>query len=81
MMLTDFWTSLRKLPPDAGDRRFILNGAIAVILATMVAGFFEHNLGDSEVLTMFLVVAACGYVVVDKKDDKKEDTEKDPALA
>ena len=71
MMLTDFWKSLKNLPPDAGDRRFILNGAIAVILATMVAGFFEHNLGDSEVLTMFLVVAACGYVAV----------EKEPALA
>jgi hypothetical protein len=28
----------------------------------MAEGFFEHNLGDSEVLTMFLIVAACGHV-------------------
>ena len=71
MMLYDFWIALRRLPPGPGDRRFILSGAIAVVIALMVAGFFEHNLGDSEVLTMFLVVAACGYVA----------TEKEPAVA
>jgi hypothetical protein len=31
----------------------------------MVGGFFEHNLGDSEVLTMFLVAIACGYAAMD----------------
>ena len=30
----------------------------------MVAGFFEVNLGDSEVLTMFLVAIACGYAAL-----------------
>ena len=67
MMLTDFWRALRHLPPGPSDRRFVLHGAIAVILATMVAGMFEHNLGDSEVLTMFLVVAACGYVAAEEE--------------
>jgi putative inorganic carbon (HCO3(-)) transporter len=67
MMLTDFWHALRRLPPGPSDRRFVLQGAIAVIIATMVAGMFEHNLGDSEVLTMFLVVAACGYVAAEKE--------------
>jgi len=67
MMLTDFWKALRRLQPDEGDRRFILHGAIAVTLALMVAGLFEHNLGDTEVLTMFLVVAACGYVAAEKE--------------
>ena len=38
-----------------------------MIVATMVAGMFEHNLGDSEVLTMFLVVAACGYVAAEEE--------------
>jgi len=33
----------------------------------MIAGCFEHNLGDSEVLTMFLVVAACGYVAAERE--------------
>ena len=65
MMLTDFWRAVRRLPPGPGDRRFVLEGAIAVVVATMIAGLFEHNLGDSEVLTMFLVVAACGYLAAD----------------
>jgi len=39
---------------------------MAVVLATMVAGFFELNLGDSEVLTMFLVVVGCGYLALEK---------------
>ena len=68
MMLTDFAKALRRLPPGRSDRRFILHGAIAVIIATMIAGLFEHNLGDSEVLTMFLIVAACGYVAVEKEE-------------
>ena len=69
MMITDFAKALRGLPPGPSDRRFILHGAIAVIIATMIAGLFEHNLGDSEVLTMFLVVAGCGYVAVEKEPD------------
>jgi putative inorganic carbon (hco3(-)) transporter len=67
MMLSDFWRALRRLPAGPSDRRFVLQGAIAVIIATMVAGMFEHNLGDSEVLTMFLVVSACGYVAAEKE--------------
>jgi hypothetical protein len=31
----------------------------------MIAGFFEHNLGDSEVLTMFLVVVGCAYAAME----------------
>lgn len=57
----DFWHGLRLAPPGRGDLRFILHGGIALVLATMVAGCFEHNLGDSEVLTMFLVAVAAGY--------------------
>lgn len=68
MMLTDFSKALRRLPPGRSDRRFILHGAVAVILATMVAGLFEHNLGDSEVLTMFLIVAGCGYIAIEEKE-------------
>ena len=59
--------------------------ATAVVLATMVAGLFELNLGDSEVLTMFLVVAGCGYVATEAVDTEavdKEPTEpKEPAVA
>lgn len=65
-ILVDFWRGLRALPPGRGDRRFLLHGGIAVVLATMAEGFVELNLGDSEVLTMFLVVVACGYLALEK---------------
>jgi O-antigen ligase len=64
--LYDFWRGLRNLPPGKSDRRFLLNGAIAAVLATMAEGVVELNLGDSEVLTMFLVVVACGYLALEK---------------
>ncbi|PWU09265.1 MAG: hypothetical protein C5B51_06480 [Terriglobia bacterium] len=64
--LHDFWRGLRTLPAGRSDPRFLLHGGIAVVLAVMVAGFFELNLGDTEVLTMFLVVIACGYLALDK---------------
>ena len=66
-ILFDFWRGLRALPPARSDRRFLLHGGIAVVLATMAEGFVELNLGDSEVLTMFLVVVACGYVALEKE--------------
>jgi len=58
--LLDFLCALRmgRLNSDAV---LLLHGAVAVILAILAEGFFEYNLGDSEVLTMFLVVIACGY--------------------
>jgi O-antigen ligase len=65
-MLVDFWRGLRTLPPGPGMRRFLLHGAAAVVLAIMVEGVVELNLGDSEVLTMFLAVAACGYLALEK---------------
>jgi O-antigen ligase len=64
-MLYDYWRGLRLLPPGPSDQRFLLHGGIAVILAALAEGFFEYNLGDSEVLTMFLVVMACAYQAVD----------------
>jgi O-antigen ligase len=63
-ILLDFWRGLRSLPPERSNPRFLLHGGIAVVIATMVAGFFELNLGDSEVLTMFLVTIACGYTAI-----------------
>lgn len=61
----DFWRGLRRLPPGRDYRRFLLHGGIAVVIAAMVEGFVEVNLGDSEVLTMFLIVVACGYLALE----------------
>jgi len=62
----DFWRGLRTLPPGRDIRRFLLHGALAVWLATMIEGVVEVNLGDTEPLTMFLVVVACGYLALEK---------------
>ena len=58
--LLDFLSALR-MGRLSSDAVYVLHGAVAVILAILAEGFFEYNLGDSEVLTMFLVVIACGY--------------------
>ena len=61
LALIDFRRGLRALPPGRSDRRFLLQGAIACLLGTMVGGLFEKNLGDTEVLTMFLAIMCLGY--------------------
>lgn len=62
LMLRDFQRSLRKA---TGDARFILHAAIGAIIAVLIGGIFEHNLGDTEVLVLFLAIASCGYVTVE----------------
>ncbi len=60
-ILWDFARALRRklIDPEA---RFVLHGAIAAILAILAEGYAEYNLGDSEVLTLFLAVVAFGYI-------------------
>ena len=62
--LFDFWIALRRLPPPS-EARWVLHGAIAVIIAVMISGWTELTLGHSQVLEMFLAVLACGYIAVD----------------
>lgn len=66
-ILWDFARALRgKLA--ATEARFVLHGAIAVILAILAEGFLEYNLGDSEVLTLFLAVVSFGYIAREAVD-------------
>jgi len=65
-IIVNFRRGVRNLPRGRDDRRFLLHGGIAVVLAILAEGFVEYNLGDSEVLTMFLVVTACGYLALEK---------------
>lgn len=64
-ILFDFLVAIRRLPPGPSDARFLLHGAVAVVVAVMIAGLFELNLGDSEVLAMFLAAVGCGYAARD----------------
>jgi len=64
-ILYDCLRRIWQLPSGRSDLKFVLHGTVAVVIATMVAGVFEHNLGDSEVLTMFLVVVGCAYAAME----------------
>ena len=64
-ILYDCQRRVWRLPPERSDLKFILHGAVAVVIAIMIAGCFEYNLGDSEVLTMFLVVVGCAYAAME----------------
>lgn len=61
--LFDFVRSLRRLPALA-EQRWVLHAAIAVTIAVLISGYYEKNLGDSEVLGIFLAVMGSGYVAV-----------------
>jgi O-antigen ligase len=52
-----------------GPRRFVLHAVVAAILGVLVAGWWERNLGDSEVLASFLTLVGCGYAALDKDPD------------
>lgn len=43
------------------ERRAVLHGLSAVIIGVLTAGVFEYNLGDSEVLQLFLGLLVVGY--------------------
>jgi putative inorganic carbon (hco3(-)) transporter len=60
--LWDFARALRGGAPKPSEARWVLHGAIAVIIALMLGGYFEVDVGHSVVLAMFLAVTACGYV-------------------
>lgn len=63
--LYDFIRVAAHLSP-AAEARWVLLAAITVILAVMSSGYYEVNLGDSEVLAAFLAVLAVGYVAVEQ---------------
>ena len=58
MTLMDCARAIRKLNGERSQQLFILHGVIAVIFGILVGGIFEYNLGDSEVLMMFVCVVA-----------------------
>ncbi len=59
------WDFTRGARSSSGETRWVLHGGVAVIVAVSLSGFYELNLGDSEVLGLFLAVLACGYAALD----------------
>ena len=52
---------------STGSPLRLADSYIAVMIATLAEGIAEYNLGDTEVLTMFLVVVGCGYLALEKE--------------
>ncbi len=69
LALYDFLHAIfRRWRGTRSDELFILHGAVAVTIAVLVGGIFEYNLGDSEVLMMFVSVISLGYAACSQKE-------------
>jgi putative inorganic carbon (HCO3(-)) transporter len=64
-VLLDLGRAAAGTPRGLNARKAILEGCIAAMIGVLVGGLFEHNLGDSEMLQMFLSVVAIGYVAAE----------------
>jgi O-antigen ligase len=56
-MVFDLWRARRLHPGD-----WVIEASLGAMLAVPAAGWWEHNLGNGEVLPLFLAAVACGYV-------------------
>jgi putative inorganic carbon (HCO3(-)) transporter len=58
---------LSRLERTPSEQLFVLHGTMAVIIGILVGGIFEYNLGDSEVLMMFVSVVGLAYAGLSAK--------------
>lgn len=54
-----------QLPPARADDRAVVAGSVAAVVGFLVAGLFEYNFGDSEVIDLVWVVMAFPFVVAE----------------
>lgn len=54
---------LRRLPSGLGTDRMLTAGSLAAILGFLVAGLFEYNFGDSEVVMLAYLMMALPFIV------------------
>jgi putative inorganic carbon (HCO3(-)) transporter len=64
MTVWDCARGVAQLRGRPSQELFILHGTIAVVIGILVGGIFEYNLGDSEVLMMFVSVLALAYAAL-----------------
>jgi O-antigen ligase len=60
---------LRRLGPADAVARAMVWGSIAAIVAFLVAGLFEYNFGDTEVLLVAVALMALPFVVARDLDE------------
>jgi len=54
---------LRRLPRDDEGARALVVGAVSAVAGFLVAGLFEYNFGDAEVLLVVMTIMALPFVV------------------
>lgn len=64
MAVWDCIHGIRRAGRVPSQQLFVLHGVIAVTIAILVEGCFEYNLGDSEVLMMYVSVISLGYAAL-----------------
>jgi putative inorganic carbon (hco3(-)) transporter len=69
LTLYDCFRAALRLGKQRSQQLFILHGTIACTIGILVGGLAEFNLGDSEVLMMFVSVIAIGYAAVRNAKD------------
>ena len=57
------WRVFRRIPATNEEARALVLGSMAAIAAFLVAGLFEYNFGDTEVLLVALALMALPFVV------------------
>jgi len=63
------WDLMRMLRRDPDN--WVLRSAMAATFAVLAAGWYEHNLGNGEVLPLFLAVVGCAYACANARCDIK----------
>src|SRR4030095_12000768 len=56
------WRVFRRVPPSDEEARALVLGSMAAITAFLIAGLFEYNFGDTEVLLVALAVIALAFL-------------------
>ena len=74
-IMIDSWRKLRTLAPGRSNARFLLHGAIACTIGSMISGIFEYNMNTSVVLALFLAIAACASIAIESKSEESRDGE------
>ena len=54
---------LRRIPPEDEEARGLVLGSMAAVAAFLVAGLFEYNFGDTEVLLVALTLMTVPFVI------------------
>jgi O-antigen ligase len=73
-VIWDHRKALAQPPPRRSDRCFVLRATVAATIGVTVMSCFDLTLGDSEILAVYLAIAALGYRAVQASDTPAAET-------